>query len=178
MPNKPFETEAVTNLQRYLLQLSHFDDRIPPVPIDGIFDTATGEALRAFQAVAGLPVTGRGDKETWDALYLAYLQSLADHGRPEPVYIFPRFPETYSVGLGDEGLLISAIRYLLRELMIDYGGAFEDLPLLGTFDTQTQGAVEKFQSLNGLPVTGRVDRNTWNRLVTASEFRQNQYPKE
>lgn len=178
MPPKPFETEAVTNLQRYLLQLSHFDDRIPPVPIDGVFDTATADALRAFQAVAGLPVTGRADPQTWDALYLAYLKSLSDRGRPEPIYIFPRFPETYSVGLGDEGLLISAIRYLLRELMIDYGGEFEELPLLGTFDTATQGAVEKFQSLTGLPVTGRVDRATWNRLAQASEFGQNRYPKE
>ncbi len=178
MPPKPFETEAVTNLQRYLLQLSHFDDRIPPVPIDGVFDNATANSLRAFQGVAGLPVTGRGDKQTWDALYLAYLESLAAHGVPEPVYLFPRFPETYSVGLGDEGLLISAIRYLLRELMIDYGGEFEELPLLGTFDTATEGAVEKFQALNGLPVTGRVDRATWNRLVQASSFAQNRYPKE
>ena len=178
MPQKPFETEAITNLQRYLLQLSYFDDRIPPVPIDGIFDTATEEALRAFQSVAGLPVTGRGDATTWDALYLAYLESLAANGLPEPVYIFPRFPETYSVGLGDEGLLISAIRYLLRELMIDYGGGFEELPLLGTFDTATQGAVERFQSLHGLPVTGRVDRATWNALARASAYGQNRYPRE
>jgi len=178
MPPKPFETEAITNLQRYLLQLSFFDPRIPPVPIDGVFDTATQEALTAFQQVAGLPVTGRGDRATWDALYLAYLESLAATGRPEPVYIFPRFPETYSVGLGDEGLLISAIRFLLRELMIDYGGGFEEIPLVGTFDTVTRGAVEKFQSLTGLPVTGRVDKATWNRLVQASAYGQNNYSDE
>ena len=178
MPNKPFEREAITNLQRYLLQLSFFDNRIPPVPIDGIFDTATRDSLQAFQRVAGLPATGRGDRVTWDALYLAYLESLAAHGRPEPVYIFPRFPETYSVGLGDEGLLISAIRYLLRELTIDYGGEFEDIPLVGTYDTVTEGAVRQFQMLHGLPVTGRVDRETWNELVAASEYQANNYSKE
>ena len=178
MPERPFETQAVTNLQRYLLQLSYFDDRIPPVPIDGIFDTATKDALMAFQRVAGLPATGRGDAATWDALYLAYLESLATSGRPEPIYLFPRFPETYSVGVGDEGLLIAAIRYLLRELMIDYGGEFEDIPLLGTYDTVTQGAVQKFQALRGLPVTGRVDRATWNALAQALEFEQNRYPRQ
>ena len=71
------------------------------------------------------------------------------------------------MGPGDEGLIISAIRYLLRELMIDYGGIFEDIPLAGTFDTVTEDAVKQFQRLHGLPVTGRVDRDTWNRLVAA-----------
>ena len=75
-------------------------------------------------------------------------------------------------------MLIAAIRFLLRELMIDYGGEFEDLPLLGTFDTATQGAVEKFQRLQKLPITGRVDRATWNALATASAYGQNRYPRE
>lgn len=178
MPPKPYETEAITNLQRYLLQLSFFNPLIPAVPIDGIFDTVTADALRAFQRSVGLPVTGRADRATWDALYLAYLVSLSDNGRTEPVYIFPRHPEAYSVGLGDEGTLISAIRYLLRELMIDYGGAFEDIPLAGTFDTLTEDAVKHFQSLHGLPVTGRVDRNTWNRLAQAYNPKFNTYPTE
>ena len=178
MADKPFETQAITNLQRYLRQLAYFDDRIPPVPIDGVFDSATREALTAFQRVAGLPATGVGDRATWDALYLAYLESLEAHGRPQPVYLFPRFPETYSVGVGDEGILISAIRYLLRELMIDWGGGFEDIPLLGTYDTVTADAVAHFQKLVGLPTTGRVDRATWNALVDASQFGQNQYPEE
>lgn len=178
MPNRPLETQAITNLQRYLLQLSFFDDRIPPVPVDGVFDTATQNALEAFQRTVGFPATGRADMATWDALYLAYLESLSNADRPEPLYIFPRFPETYSVGVGDEGLLISAIRYILRELMIDDGGEFEDIPLLGTFDAATEGAVKIFQEINALPITGRVDKMTWNAMANALNARQNQYPKE
>lgn len=169
MPTSPFEREAITNLQRYLYQLSFTDPRIPPVPIDGIFGRQTAASLRAFQQARGLTPTGRADRETWDLLYLAYLESLAQTGRTHPLYLFPRHPETYSVGLGDEGLIISAIRYLLRELMIDYGGAFEDIPLSGTFDTVTEDAVRYFQELHGLPTTGRVDRETWNRLVLAQQ---------
>lgn len=167
MPASPFEREAITNLQRYLYQLSFTDPSIPPVPVDGVFGAQTGRALRAFQQARGLTPTGRADQETWDLLYLAYLESLKSTERTEPLYLFPRRPETYSVGLGDEGLIISAIRYLLRELMINYGGVFEDIPLAGTFDTATEGAVKQFQALHGLPVTGRVDRETWNRLVVA-----------
>ena len=167
MPTSPFEKEAITNLQRYLYQLSFTDPRIPPVPVDGVFGENTAKALRAFQQTQGLTPTGKADKQTWDLLYIAYLESLAATGRTQPLYLFPRHPETYSVGLGDEGLIISAIRYLLRELMIDYGGKFEDIPLTGTFDTATEGAVQQFQRLHGLPITGRVDRNTWNRLVIA-----------
>lgn len=167
MPNNPFEREAITNLQRYLYQLSFTDSRIPPVPLDGVYGENTQKAVRAFQQSRGITPTGQVDQATWDLIYLAYLESLEATGRTEPVYLFPRNPETYSVGLGDEGLIISAIRYLLRELMIDYGGPFEDIPLAGTFDTVTEGTVKHFQQLHGLPPTGRVDRVTWNRLVTA-----------
>ncbi len=168
MAANPFEKEAIRNLQRYLYQLSFTDDRIPPVPLDGIYGDTTRKAVRAFQQSQRLTATGNVDQETWDLLYIAYLESLDSTGRTEPLFLFPRNPETYAVGLGDEGLLISAIRYLLRELMIDYGGEFEEIPLTGTFDTITEGAVKKFQRLHSLPETGRVDRLTWNRLVTAT----------
>ena len=167
MPTSPFEKEAITNLQRYLYQLSFTDPRIPPVPVDGVYGDNTRRAVRSFQETQRLPVTGQVDQTTWDRLYLAYLESLEGTGRTEPLYLFPRHPETYSVGLGDEGLIISATRYLLRELMIDYGGDFEDIPLTGTYDSVTEEAVRRFQQLHGLPNTGRVDRVTWNRLVKA-----------
>ncbi len=163
----PFEREAIFNLQRYLRNLSFREPNLPFVPIDGIYGDTTKAAVREFQKSRGLPVTGNVDLETWDLLYLAYLQSLEAGGRTEPLYLFPRNPVTYSVGVGDEGLIISAIRYLLRELMIDYGGEFEDIPLVGTYDRTTEDAVRYFQRLHGLPVTGRVDRITWNRMVQA-----------
>ena len=165
----PFEKEAVFNLQRYLRNLSVREPNLPFFPIDGIYGDTTKEAVRAFQESRGLSPTGMVDLETWDLLYLAYLQSIEAGGRTEPLYLFPRNPETYSVGVGDEGLIISAIRYLLRELMIDYGGGFEELALVGTYDTATEAAVKYFQRLAGLPVTGRVDRITWNRLVQAQQ---------
>ena len=69
----PHENErvAIANLQRYLRQLAYFDETLGEVPIDGIFDSATEEALRAFQEGAGLPPTGRADFVTWETLFAA-----------------------------------------------------------------------------------------------------------
>lgn len=175
---KPYEAAAVTNLQRYLLQLSYFDPAIPLVPIDGIFESVTRDAVLAFQRRHGLPMTGTADRETWDAIYRAYLQSLSDHARPAPVYIFPRYPDAYSVGLGDEGMLITAIQFLLRELLIDYGGMPEDVPQTGVFDAATDRAVRRFQLLHGLPPTGRVDKTTWDAMVLSRNIEVDRYPRQ
>ena len=170
------ETEAIRNLQRYLLQLSFFEPDIPPVPRDGVWESATEDALRAFQRTRGLPVTGQADPLTWDTLYAAYLKNLADTGRPEPLYVFPHQPNQYSVGLGDEGALIYAIQYLLRERMIEYGLQEEEQILNQIYDASTESWVRQFQKIHGLPVTGRVDKATWNELVRASNVRVGGYP--
>ena len=64
---------AVRALQRYLRTLSYFHNAGGRVPIDGIFDTATEDAVRVFQEKSGLPVTGRVDQATFEALLAAYL---------------------------------------------------------------------------------------------------------
>lgn len=38
------------------------------------------------------------------------------------------------------------------------------VPVDGIFDTQTEAALSEFQKMNGLPVTGVADAETWNRL--------------
>ena len=178
MATTPYETQAIYNLQRYLRQLSRFDPDIPSVDEDGIFGEETRASLAAFQRKYGLPVTGTADGETWARLFNEYLASVEERTRPLPVYLFPRFPADYSVGLGDENLLVGVIQYLLRELLILYGKDVELLPLNGVFDGLTERAVKDFQTVHRLPPDGRVDRVTWNRLVQAAEGGINEYPWE
>lgn len=59
----------VNRLQYMLNVLSDFTPSIPPLTETGIFDTATQDAVRAFQQYAGLPVTGTVNAQTWDAVY-------------------------------------------------------------------------------------------------------------
>jgi peptidoglycan hydrolase-like protein with peptidoglycan-binding domain len=177
MPS-PYETQAIFNLQRYLRQLSRFDPDIPSVDEDGIFGEETRRALSAFQRKYGLPITGVADSETWAMLFNEYLASVEAYTRPSPVYLFPRFPADYSVGQGDEGLLVGVIQQLLRDVTLLYGRDETLVPLDGIFGEITEQAVKDFQTVNRLPPDGRVDRVTWNRLANAVQPRINEHPWE
>ena len=174
----PYETQAIFNLQRYLRQLSRFDPDIPSVDEDGIFGEETRASLAAFQQKYGLPVTGTADPDTWARLFNEYLATVEARTRPDPVYLFPRFPADYSVGRGDENLLVGVIQYLLREIITLYGRDSSALPLNGVFDEITEQAVKDFQTVNRLPPDGRVDRVTWNRLAQSRIREVNEYGRE
>ena len=178
MATTPYETQAIYNLQRYLRQLSRFDPDIPSVDEDGIFGEETRRSLSAFQRKYGLPITGTADPETWALLFNEYLASVEAYTRPAPVYLFPRFPTDYSVGRGDENLLVGMIQYLLREITTLYGRDNAELPLDGLFGEVTEQAVRDFQTVNRLPPDGRVDRSTWNRLAESQIRAVNEYGME
>ena len=178
MATTPYETQAIYNLQRYLRQLSRFDPDIPAVDEDGIFGEETRASLEAFQRKYGLPITGTADPETWAMLFNEYLASVEAYTRPQPVYLFPRFPADYSVGLGDENLLVGVIQFLLREIITLYGRDSSVIPLDGIFGDVTEQAVKDFQAVNRLPPDGRVDRITWNRLADGVKRLTTEYWKE
>ena len=174
----PYETQAIFNLQRYLRQLSRFDPDIPSVDEDGIFGEETRRSLSAFQRKYGLSITGAADPDTWARLFNEYLASVETYTRPAPVYLFPRFPTDYSIGRGDENLLVAVVQYLLREITTLYGRDNAELPLDGVFGEVTEQAVKDFQTVNRLPPDGRVDRITWNRLAESQIRAVNEYGME
>ena len=59
----------VEHLQYMLQVLSQYISQIPPVSIDGIFGTATKNAVLAAQRYFGLPQTGIVNAQTWDEIY-------------------------------------------------------------------------------------------------------------
>ena len=70
-------SEAIKEIQRYLLAISYIDD--PPylshISIDGIYGDSTRNAVSDFQKRYGLGVTGEVDLQTWLLLYLKYLET-------------------------------------------------------------------------------------------------------
>ena len=164
MNTPPNQAQAVTNLQRYLRRLSYEGLEGNRVPIDGIFDTATRDALINFQQSMGLPATGVADKKTWDMLFRQYRLATEDERTSEGLYPFPSRPTGYAVSLGDTLLLVRMIQLLLMELRATYD-IFEDITESGTYDESTEKAIREFQRINLLPETGRVDLATWNRIV-------------
>ncbi len=176
MAQGPFEAQGILNLQRYLRALARADIGLPPaassIPMvdeDGIFGPETTAAVAAFQAREGLPVTGVADAATWERLYAAYTAEVQRQSRPEPLELFPRSPVGYSLGPGDETLLVSIIQLLLRDILLDYG-LREDEAVLpdGRYGPRTEAAVRDFQRVHRLPESGRVDRETWDRIAAAA----------
>lgn len=55
----------VRQLQAQLDAISSVYTAIPKISADGVYGPATAEAVRAFQSVFGLPVTGVTDFATW-----------------------------------------------------------------------------------------------------------------
>lgn len=161
--NDRTESAARANLQKYLRQLAYFDENIPFVPTDGNSASATTEALRAYQARRGLPVTGVADQETWEALYEDYLVSLEEEAPPSRFSPFPSEPKNYSIKPGDEGFAVAAVQHMLEEISVLFPIAAVEVT--GIYDDATRNAVSEVQARYLLPVTGEVDKLTWNALV-------------
>ncbi|MBQ8641508.1 MAG: peptidoglycan-binding protein [Clostridia bacterium] len=66
------EGEDVTTLQTYLNRVSDAYPSIPKVTVDGIFGQNTAQAVRVFQGLFGLPVTGFVGAATWNTLANTY----------------------------------------------------------------------------------------------------------
>ncbi len=169
MPTYRTERDAVRNLQRYLRRLSFEENDLLPIPIDGIFDTRTREAVEEFQRMMALPVTGVADRRTWELLFAEYERLGREADRRISPDLFPRTPLDYETTAGESHAFITLLQFMLNELNLFY----ETLPLLeltGTMDAPTSSAVREFQRISRLPMTGQVNRNTWNRL--SEEYNQ------
>ena len=152
--------ESVTLLQYLLSILAQFYLTIPFLTIDGVFGDETQAAVQALQLDAGLPQTGTVDEETWDVIIDRFI------GIDRTVLSNPKFfmstslPPAFSLGP------VSTLQEMLRTIAF----VNRSLPFLrptGRFDEETLEAVMMFQKINGFPVTGIVDRRTWDAIMNA-----------
>jgi peptidoglycan hydrolase-like protein with peptidoglycan-binding domain len=163
MNENAFERDAIMNTQRYLRFLSYQDDDIPPVPIDGIWDTATQNALIEFQRKNGLAPTGTVDRETWELLKKRYDEAVALNSPPARIDVFPRMPKDFMLVQGDRGFVVDAVQFMISELEQLYTfGAFAPS---GIYDEPTARLVAFFQGKNGISPTGSVNRETWDAMA-------------
>ena len=154
--------DSVKNIQYLLAYLSQFYNEIPEVSLDGIYGPATENAVKAFQTLFELPVTGEVDFLTWDSLYRTYLGFIDTipfkyfEGR---LYPYPGVP----LRLGSE----SEVVRLLQEYLNYIANFYPQIPSVsptGYFGSKTQEAVIAFQRLQGLTPNGTVGANTWNEI--------------
>lgn len=161
--------EEVRTIQR---QLNRIAQNYPAIgadlPLNGLFDIPTEEAVRNFQRIFNLDVDGVVGKATWyqiKAIYNAVkgLGELLGEGLniSEADRIFPRVLQK-----GDTGFDVQNLQYFLAVLSY-FNESLPQVRINGNFDETTEQAVLQFQQQQGLAVDGVVGRNTWNAIQTA-----------
>lgn len=160
----------VRSIQYYLAFLGFFNDNLPEIKVDGIFGSATENAVRTFQSQYGLTVDGIVGRNTWYRLqdaYYATLNSLPDEYRSYSSLLYPG----YTLTTGASGNVVTQVQTFLRVIAQNNNS----VPLIavdGIYGERTKDAVEAVQRLSGLPVNGSVGPLTWNAIVNLyNEYR-------
>ncbi len=149
----------VAILQYYIDYISAYYDTIPSVDIDGVFGEATRNAVLAVQYTFGLPQDGIVGEQTWNAISNAYNGII----RRIPVSFVEGNIVPYQGIVLRQGAESETVR-ILQEYLNFISQYINEIPSVsptGYFGPRTQQAVEAFQALYGLPVTGFVEAVTW-----------------
>ena len=111
---------------------------------DGAFGSGTERAVRAFQTLSVLPVSGIVDRATWDALGLAGRIDLA------------------VLKVGSRHPAVSSLQQALAKVLK------KKISSTGVFTSSLANDVKLFQKRVKLPVSGRVGPSTWKVLTAAA----------
>ena len=160
-PDESFVQQPVRSLQTMLRVISEDDPTLPVLIPDGIYGPPTMVAVTAFQRKVGIPVTGIVDEYTWDRIVEAYEPALIRVGKAESIEILLEPGEVIQLGQR------SPYIYLLQGILAQLSTSHSSIPFpsfSGVLDTETSNALQQFQILADLPVTGTLDRITWRHL--------------
>lgn len=158
--------EDVYVVQQYLNEISGDYPAIPKIPvIDGVFGEATENAVIEFQRIFNLTPDGIVGPATWNKMTLLYvaIRRLAELDSEGQRILGASIEFVTPSGLGDEGAKVTYIQYFLG-VISQFDPRVPYVPVSGSFEQSTQNSVSQFQRAYGLPVTGVVDRPTWDKL--------------
>lgn len=159
---------AVALIQYYLNVIAYFNGNFNLFPINGIYDQATADAVSVFQQFYGLTVDGEVGRETWNRLKEVYRETIAS----VPPTIYQNRAKLYPGYFLSEGQQSRDVEDLQSYLsfIADYYNDIPKIPVTGYFGSQTRAAVEEFQRLFGIPVTGAVGAVTWYEIANQYDF--------
>lgn len=172
-PGTPFGLGSASNEVRLLqTQLNRISKDYPSIgkihPVDGIYGPSTEEAVKKFQKIFNLPITGVVDKATWYRIGYIYtsvkrLSELNSEGIAIED-VAKQFSEELKLGM--KSVEVEVLQYYLSVIGAYY---MDILPVdvTGYFGDMTLASVKSFQQTFGLPETGVVDRATWENIYSA-----------
>lgn len=154
------------------IQLNRISRNYPAIPkidtVDGIFGTATEDAVIVFQEIFGLTPDGIIGKETWYRIAFLYnsVKRLAELDSEGIALEDIRKQFSEQLQLGNTGDEVRVIQYFLA-VVGTFNDAVPSVAINGTFDEATQNAVIAFQQSAGLTPDGIVGAETWDQLYDA-----------
>lgn len=161
-PDESFIQQPVRSLQTMLRVLAEQDDRYLSIIPDGIYGQTTVEAVSLFQQIHGLPVTGITDQNTWESIVAEYEPALILVTEAQPVEIILNPNEVLRRGDESPYLRVAqALLWVLSETYASVGRPGQS----GILDAATEDSLSSFQALSGLPMTGELDKVTWQQLA-------------
>ena len=170
----------VLAIQRDLKRIRQNYPAIPEITTTlGIYDEETENAVRKFQEIFDLPITGIVDKATWYKIKYIYtsVKKLSDLYSEGLSIEEATFLYTDRLDYGDTGIEVEYIHYFLDALaFLD-----KDIPRLPTnsiYNNNTVTMVKAFQKKYNLPVTGIFTYQDWTVLKNAYRSILKSFPKE
>ena len=170
----------VSAIQRDLNRIRKNYPAIPVIETDlGIYNQETVDAVKKFQEIFALPITGTVDKATWYKIKYVYtsvkkLSDLYTEGLSEDEATF-KYRDILKYG--DTGIEVEFIHYYLDSIaFLD-----SDIPRLRTnsvYNDSTRTMVTAFQKKYGLPVTGEFTYKDFNVLKSVYDNMLKYYDKE
>lgn len=154
-PESSFSGQPIRSLQQMLRTIAQTDPRYLSVIPDGIYGTQTMQAITRFQQLAGLPLTGITDQQTWEQIVVCFENARVEEAPPEPL-ILTRL---------DQNTL--AIVPILQGVLFWLSNCYRNIPapsMSGEFDEMTVSSLLAFQRAAALEETGVLDKMTWKYL--------------
>lgn len=172
-PGQPLRPGLANNqVQQLQIRLNRISRNYPGIPkiypVNGAYGQSTENAVRTFQQVFSLPVTGVVDRSTWYRIATIYagvkrLSELDSEGLTQA-----EIPRQYPGVLrpGDTGRRVQQLQYFIAVLG-EFYTSIRPISITGSYDRQTENAVRDIQQNFGLPVDGIVGLQTWQQIYSA-----------
>ncbi len=161
-PSESFIGQPVRSLQTMLRVIAENDTGHVRIIPDGIYGPETMRAVSVFQRIHGLPVTGVTNQATWEAIVAVFEPALVEQAEAQPLDIILNPRQIIREGERNPHL------YLAQGMLTVLSDAYRSVgrpALSGILDSATADSLCTFQSLCGLPMTGRLDKHTWKYLA-------------
>lgn len=157
-----FIGQPIRSLQTMLRVIAENDPSHERIIPDGIYGPETVSAISTFQRIHGLPATGVTDNRTWDTIVEVYEEALIEQQEAQPLQVILNPRQVIRKGERHPHV------YLAQAMLTVLAEAYESIGMpssSGILDDATADSLSSFQAINGLPMTGHLDKHTWRHLV-------------